>query len=416
MAKVAIIGAGPAGLFAAEFLAQNGHIVSLYDAKPTAARKFLMAGHGGLNLTHSEPLPAFLQKYRPQAPLLLQAIEQFTPHDLRAWALGLGQETFVGSSGRVFPESFKASPLLRAWLHRLSALGVTIHYNAQWIGFDNEGYLKIAQSEGRAPNTRTQHIKLDAEAVLLALGGASWPKLGSTGAWVPWLEEKGIDISRFQPSNCGFEAGFSAYFAERFKGVPLKRIALRFEQQCIEGELMIDGSGVEGGAIYALSAAIRTAICANGAASVQLDLKPDLSQQALQKRLERPRGKQSTTNFLRKCTGLSPVALALLREAGPLPTDAQSIAARIKTLTLELSAPRGLNRAISSAGGIKFTQVDKSFMLKKLAGVFVAGEMLDWEAPTGGYLLQGVFATAQAAAQGINYYLKEYKRQYSHFR
>jgi hypothetical protein len=393
----AVIGAGPAGLMAAEVLAQGGARVTIYDAMPSAGRKFLMAGRGGLNLTHSEPLSAFLARYREAAPRLEPAITEFPPDRLRAWTEELGQKTFVGSSGRVFPESFKASPLLRAWLRRLDAEGVQFAFRHRWIGWDDRGRLRF--------QTQGEHV-VEARATLLALGGASWPRLGSDRAWTDLLAAKGIAIAPLRPANCGFTVAWSDVFRDRFEGQPLKGAEFRFADQAIRGEAIITRTGIEGGAIYALSAELREAIATAGGATLSIALRPDLAAGDLSARLSAPRGKQSLSNFLRKAVNLSPVAIGLLQEAAigsgdllaSLPPD--KLAALINAVPIKLTGAAPIARAISTAGGIAFDEFDDGYMLHKLPGVFVAGEMLDWEAPTGGYLLQASFATGAAAGRG----------------
>ena len=385
-----MVGAGPAGLAAAEALAAAGRRVVIYDAAPSPARKFQLAGRGGLNLTHSEPLPAFLGRYGRAAERLAGAIAPFSPADLSAWAEGLGETTFVGSSGRVFPKSFKATPLLRAWLKRLDGLGVRLLPRRRLIGIDPGGGLQFIGPEGREGAMPA--------AVVLALGGASWPRLGGDGAWTGWLAAAGVAVAPLRPANCGFRVAWSKHLRERFAGAPLKAIALSHGGRTVRGEAMIDRDGVEGGAVYALSAALRDAIERDGSATLVVDLKPDLEVAALAARLKRRPG-ESTSTLLRRA-GLTPAAIALAREVGPLPDAADALAARIEQVEIPLTAPAPIERAISSAGGVKWEEIDEAFMLRKLPGVFVAGEMIDWEAPTGGYLLQACFATGRAAGQG----------------
>jgi uncharacterized flavoprotein (TIGR03862 family) len=397
--SVAIIGAGPAGLMAAEVLANGGANVTVYDAMPTAGRKFLMAGRGGLNLTHSEPLAQFLSRYREAMPHLKAAIDAFPPDALRDWSEALGQPTFVGSSGRVFPKAFKASPLLRAWLRRLDAAGVQFAFRHRWIGWDANGRLLFQTPD--APRA------VDARATVLALGGASWPRLGSDGAWVETLAAKGVTISPLQPANSGFTVAWSDTFRDRFEGQPLKATALSFGPHSVRGEAIVTRTGIEGGAIYALSAELREAIQREGQATLHIGLRPDLKFDDLTARLSAPKGKQSLSNFLRKAAHLSPVAIGLLQEAAKAsglslasmpPAD---LARLVNAVPIRLTGVAPIARAISSAGGISFGEIHENFMLRRLPGVFAAGEMLDWEAPTGGYLLQASFATGAAAGRGV---------------
>ena len=393
-ASATVIGAGPAGLIAAEKLASAGLRVTLYDRMPAPGRKLLLAGRGGLNLTHSEELPRFLTRYGDAPPILRRAIEAFPPEALRAWCEGLGQPTFVGSSGRVFPKSFKASPLLRAWLRRLSDLGVRFAFRHLWIGWDENGRFRFVHGE--------EEVAAATDVTILALGGASWPRLGSDAGWVPLLQQRGVPVTRLRPANCGFVAQWSDAF-RRFEGAPLKRIAIGFAGRQVHSEAMVTRDGLEGGAIYALSAPIRDAVDADGAATITIDLRPDVTAEALAQRLAAPRGKQSLANVLRKAAKLSPVAVGLLREAaGPsLATiGGNGLAALIKAVPIRLVATQPIAKAISTAGGISFEALDDRFMLRTCPGVFAAGEMLDWEAPTGGYLLQASFATGIAAAEG----------------
>ena len=401
---VAIIGAGAAGLMAAEVLAQGGAQVTVYDAMPSAGRKFLMAGRGGLNLTHSEPLPAFLARYREAAPHLAAAIEAFSPQALRDWSDALGQETVVGSSGRVFPKAFKASPLLRAWLRRLDSMGVRLALRHRWTGWDEHNRLLFQTPNG-------QHA-IEPHATVLALGGASWPRLGSDGAWAEILAARGLQISRLRPANSGFTVAWSDIFRDRFEGQPLKGVALAFDAHSVRGEAIVTRAGIEGGAVYALSAELREAVD-KSSTTLHVALRPDLDTKALIAKVSAPKGKQSLSNFLRKAGGLSPVAIGLLQEAAkasgtPLgslsPADLANL---INAVPIELTGVAPIARAISTAGGIAFSELDADFMIRRLPGVFAAGEMLDWEAPTGGYLLQASFATGVAAGRGALKYLAE---------
>lgn len=393
---VAIIGGGPAGLFAAEILSRAGISVSLHDRMATMGRKFLMAGRGGLNLTHSEPLDAFLGRYGAARGFLASAIEAFPPQALRDWCRELGQPTFVGSSGRVFPEALKASPLLRAWLARLQEQGVALHAGSDWLGWDDSGRLRFRRRDG------SEEIETP-DAIFLALGGASWPRLGSDGGWVERLARRGVEISPLRPANCGFCIEWSPVFRERFAGQPLKPLALSFGSSTVRGEAMIAAYGIEGGAIYALSSALREAVERDGKAELRLDLCPDRALPDLIRLLSKPRKAQSHSTFLKKTLNLSPQAINLLREVtGPaLPDKAEVLAGLIHSLPLSLTGTASIERAISSAGGIALPELDERWMLKRLPGVFAAGEMLDWEAPTGGYLLQATFASARAAALGL---------------
>jgi uncharacterized flavoprotein (TIGR03862 family) len=403
--KVAVIGAGPAGLMAAEVMAQGGAQITIYDAMPSAGRKFLMAGRGGLNLTHSEPLPAFLMRYGAATPHLAPAIEAFSPGDLRAWSEALGQPTFVGSSGRMFPQSFKASPLLRAWLRRLDGMGVQLALRHRWIGWDDERRLLFRTPDGERV--------VDRCATVLALGGASWPRLGSDGAWVETLSANGVQVAALRPANCGFTIAWSEIFKDRFEGQPLKGVALSFGSHAVRGEAMITRSGIEGGAVYALSSQLREAIIAAGEAVLQVALRPEIAVAELVARLEAPRGKQSLSTFLRKAAHLSPAAIGLLQEAAIASgvslasLSPASLAGLINAVPIRLGGMAPIARAISSAGGISFEELDADFMIRRLPGVFAAGEMLDWEAPTGGYLLQASFATGAAAGRGALQWLRQ---------
>jgi uncharacterized flavoprotein (TIGR03862 family) len=365
---------------------------------PSAGRKFLMAGRGGLNLTHSEALPAFLTRYGAAATLLAPAIDAFPPDRLRQWSEALGQPTFVGSSGRVFPQAFKASPLLRAWLRRLDAMGVQFAFRHRWTGWDDEGRLLFQTADGQ----RT----VEASATVLALGGGSWPRLGSDGAWVDTLEAKGVTISPLRPANCGFTVTWSNIFRNRFEGQPLKGIELSFGPHRVRGEAIITRTGIEG-AIYALSRDLREAIAVSGQAALNIALRPELKMDELIARLSTPKGKQTYSNFLRKAVHLSPVAIGLLQEAAIASGASLSslstvnLAGLINAVPLRLTGTAPIGRAISTAGGISFAELDGDFMIRRLPGVFASGEMLDWEAPTGGYLLQASFATGAAAGQAV---------------
>ncbi|MHC3125841.1 NAD(FAD)-utilizing dehydrogenase [Brevundimonas sp. GN22] len=394
--RVVIIGAGPAGLMAAEQLADQGHDVTVHDQMPSVARKFLMAGRGGLNLTHSEPRERFDRRYGEAQPQVADWLDDFDAQALRTWADGLGAETFIGTSGRVFPKAMKASPLLRAWLARLARKGVTIKTRSRWTGWHGDA-LAFDELDGSS--------EVVADAVILALGGASWVKLGSDAAWVPWLNAKGVDVRPFQPANVGFEVDWSPLLVERFAGHPLKNIGITFSGHTARGEAILSGYGLEGGAVYALSAVVREAIARQGEVMVHIDLRPDQTLSQLANRLDKPRGKNSLSNHLRKSLHLDPAFIGLMREAGPLPEEAMALAQLIKAVPVRLKAPRGLERAISSAGGIGRDQYNRELMLNALPGVFVCGEMLDWEAPTGGYLLQACFASAVRASRGVQRYL-----------
>ncbi len=393
MPQVAVIGGGPAGLIAAETLAKAGVTVTVYDRMPSVGRKFLLAGRGGLNLTHSEPLDVFRGRYGEAADRLEPLIQAFPPGALTAWAESLGQPTFVGSSGRVFPKSLKASPLLRAWLGRLADLGVTIRTRHEWTGWAAGGSLNF-----RTPVGTTQ---VQADAVILALGGASWPRLGSTGDWTGPLTEHGATINTLRPANAGFDIAWSDIFRDRFAGQPLKGVAVTSGRSRLRGEALITRHGVEGGAVYALSAVLRETIAAEGAATLWFDLRPEVREPDLAAKIASTPASQSWSNRLRKA-GLSPLEISLVRElhGGGLPTDAADLAKAIKGVRLTLTAIRPIERAISTAGGVAFESLDDHLMLQARPGVFLAGEMLDWEAPTGGYLLQASFATGVAAAQG----------------
>lgn len=388
MTKTAIIiGAGPAGLMAAEQLCAAGFSVDVYEAMATPGRKFLRAGIGGLNLTHSEPMEAFVPRYGAEAPRFAPWLAEFGPEQLRAWASGLGVYTFVGSSGRVFPKYMKAAPLLRAWLRRLGEQGARLHVRHRWLGWDGE-QLRFA--------TPTGEISARAHVIVLALGGGSWPQLGSDGSWVDVLAAQGVAVAPLKPTNCGFDAAWSDHFRDRFAGHPVKSVGLSFGGRRLKGEFVITRTGIEGGSIYALSAALRDAT----APVLELDLKPDWSMEKLTAALDKPQGSRSLANHLERTIGMKGVSAGLLRELGwPLPEGPAAQAARIKALPLPLQGARPMAEAISTAGGICFDALTDGLMLKAKPGVFVAGEMLDWEAPTGGYLLTGCFTTGWIAGR-----------------
>ena len=400
---IAVIGAGPAGLMAAEAAAAAGRSVVLFDAMPSPGRKFLMAGRGGLNLTHSEPYGRFLGRYGDAADKLAPMLDAFPPEALLAWAADLGVETFVGSSGRVFPVGLKASPLLRAWLARLTRAGVRLETRRRWTGIAADGALSFVDPAGIG-------YPVEAAATVLALGGGSWARLGSDGAWVETLAALGIASRPFRAANCGFAIAWPAEFALRHAGTPLKNIALTLGETRVRGEAVVTGYGIEGGAVYALGALPHRALAADGSARLRLDLKPDLSLEALAARLNRPRRGASLSSFLRKAANLPPVAAALLRATmpGAVAGTPGQMAAALKALPLVLTGTGPLDRAISTAGGVAWAELGPDLQLRARPGLFVAGEMLDWEAPTGGYLLQACFATgrwagaaaARAAGQG----------------
>lgn len=399
---VAVIGGGPAGLMAAEVLVEAGITVDLYDAMPSVGRKFLMAGKGGMNISHAEPFDKFLSRYGARRAYIEPMLDEFTPQALCEWVQGLGIETFIGSSGRVFPADMKAAPLLRAWLHRLRVAGVNFYMRHRWLGWieDENTTLNFATPEGE------RKIKVD--AVVLALGGGSWPKLGSTGAWVSLLAQRGVLVVPLKPSNCGFDIGWSEHFRNRFSGQPLKSVCVYFSNaESVEvrqqGELVITVNGLEGGVIYSLSALLRDEIAATGFADIHLDLLPEKELPLLIDKMSQARGKNSMANYLRKRVGIDGVKAGLLREIVPASDfdNPVRLCSAIKALPIKLIAARPIDEAISSAGGIAFEAVDEHLMIRSMPGVFCAGEMLDWEAPTGGYLLSACFATGRAAGLGV---------------
>lgn len=367
--------------------------MTVYEQKPSVGRKLLMAGRGGLNITHSESLDRFIGRYGAAAERLAPLLRAFPPEQLRDFCAELGEETFVGSSGRVFPKSFKASPLLRAWLARLAALGVTIATRHRFEGFTESGELLMSANG--------EILRVQADATILALGGASWPRLGSDGTWKNILLERGVGVAPLAPANCGVIIDWPDSFADSFEGQPLKTIALRHGAARAAGDIVVTRKGLEGGPVYALSSALREAVARNGTAALHVDLRPNSPIEALARKLGRPRDKASLANFLRKAIGLSKLEIALLRVAArPFPATPEGLAALVKGAPLKVVATAGLERAISCAGGVRFEGLDENLMLEKIPGVFVAGEMLDFDAPTGGYLLQAAFATGFAAACG----------------
>ncbi len=398
-ASAVVIGGGPAGLMAAETLVNGGAKVDVYDAMPSVGRKFLLAGKGGLNLTHAERPEKFMARYGAQAAAVAPWLTAFGPQQLRDWAQDLGIDTFVGSSQRVFPKAMKAAPLLRAWLHRLRAAGVRFHVRQRWTGWTEAGALRFTTAQGECT--------VNATCTVLALGGGSWARLGSDGAWAPLLAARGIPIAPLQPANCGFDTAWSAHFRERYAGQPVKAVMASCPDasgvmQRRAGELMIADYGVEGSLIYALSAPLRDTIATQGHALLHLDLAPDKEATRVAAEVAHPRGSRSWSSHLQSKVGITGVKAGLLREhlGAAHYTDPARVAAAIKSLPLRLTAARPLNEAISSAGGIRFDALDEQLMLKALPGVFCAGEMLDWEAPTGGYLLTACFASGRAAGVG----------------
>ena len=399
--KVIIVGGGPAGLMSAQIIASAGHQVKIYDAMPNFGRKFLLAGRGGLNLTHSQSFEKFVKNYFENQDWLEPCIKEFDANDLQKWCHELGQETFVGSSGRVFPKSMKTSPLLRSWLRKLDNLGVKFFPNHQWLGFDNQDLI--------FKNRENNLIHEKSDATLLALGGASWPQLGSNGKWVDILSNYDVKIAKLEPANCGFIVNWSDYFKQKFAGTPLKSIAITHNNITHKGEFIITKNGIEGNAVYALSSYLRETIKKDGKAILYLDLRPEMSLENLEKKLA-IQNKKSFSNYLQKA-GFANYTNSLLRELIGLDkinnANSRELANYLKNLPITLIATSDINRAISSAGGIKKESLDDNFMLKNLAGVFAVGEMLDWEAPTGGYLLQACFSTAVRASKGVLNFLEK---------
>ncbi|HUE97903.1 MAG TPA: TIGR03862 family flavoprotein [Anaerolineales bacterium] len=398
--SVAIIGGGPAGLMAAEVISARGAHVDVYDSMPSLGRKFLMAGKSGLNITHSEPFERFVSRYGKRRAQIEPMLKTFGPDELRAWVHGLGIETFVGTSGRVFPAvvGMKASPLLRAWLKRLDASGVTVHLRHRWTGFLADKSLHFESPNGEKTT--------QANAVVLALGGGSWSRLGSDGAWVNWLKESGVEVEPLRPSNCGFDVDWTLHFREKFEGQPIKSVVLSFGSFRQQGEFIVTKEGVEGSLVYAASALLRDEIDARGSTVMTLDLAPDRSPEWLLQRLSKPRGSRTMASHLEKTVGIKGVKAGLLREFVSKEdfaseASAERLAHFIKNLPIPLIATRPLDEAISSAGGVTFESLDEDLMLRSIPGVFCAGEMLDWEAPTGGYLLTACFASGYTAGNGV---------------
>jgi len=397
--KIAIIGGGPAGLMAAESASAAGAQVDLYDAMPSVGRKFLLAGKGGLNLTHSEPVEQLLSRYGARRTLMAPLLAAFGPDALRAWVKGLGIDTFVGSSGRVFPKDMKSAPLLRAWLRRLRQAGIRFHVRHRWRGWDAQGALQFDSPEGK--------LFVRPDAVILALGGGSWPQLGSDAAWVPWLAQRGVSVSPLRPANCGFDIAWTEIFKNKFAGHPVKSVALKIQtpaggEKWQQGEFVVTSTGMEGGVVYSMSALLREEIAAKGTAMLRLDLAPDRDVSRLTNDLAKPRGKKTMATHLERRVGITGVKAGLLREVVSKEdfSDPAKLAAAIKSLPLKLVATRPLSEAISTAGGVLFEALDARLMLRDLSGVFCAGEMLDWEAPTGGYLLTACFASGYVAGTG----------------
>lgn len=393
----AVIGGGPAGLMASEVLAGAGFAVTVFDQRRSLGRKFVLAGRGGLNITHGEPLDTFVSRYGAARPRLEAALRRFGPDELRGWCADLGEPTFVGSSGRVFPESLRATPLLRAWLRRLTDLGVRFAPQHRWLGFGDGEHTAISRFMDGDGNTIESHT----DVTVMALGGASWPRVGGDGSWLAGFETAGVAVTPLAAANCGIRVRWSATFLERFEGQPLKNVRLAVDDEAARGDCVVTADGLEGGPVYRHSSALRVAIARDGSATISVDLQPDLTIGGLGARLDKRRPKDSISNWLRRA-GIGPLHLGVLREAtgNHLPSSPEDLANLIKTTSLVVEALAPIERAISTAGGVSLDEVDDSFMLHRLPGVFVAGEMLDWEAPTGGYLLQGCFSTGVAAAVG----------------
>jgi uncharacterized flavoprotein (TIGR03862 family) len=401
-ATAMVVGGGPAGLMCAEVLASAGVAVTVYEHMPSVGRKLLLAGRSGLNLTHSEPIEQLLARYGAGTEHVAAAVHAFEPQDLRSWSASLGEPTFVGSTGQVFPASLRAPPLLRAWLARLAELGVTLEVRHRWLGWAaaSDGNIDPRRSRFSSPDGST--VEVTSDVTVLALGGASWPRVGSDGGWVEALRAAQVKVNPLRPANCGMRIEWTQHFADRFAGSPLKNVAIGFDGVWVRGDATITKHGIEGGPIYTQSAALRDSMDLDGQCTMAIDLHPDLTADQLSERLGRRRPKDSVATFLRRTIDLPPVSISLLREAtgNRLPTDPNSLARLVKAVPLVIESTMPIDRAISSAGGISLDEIDASFMLRRVPGTFVAGEMLDWEAPTGGYLLQASFSTAVAAARG----------------
>ncbi len=407
--SAAVVGGGPAGLMAAEVLSCAGLAVTVYEHMPSVGRKLLLAGRSGLNLSHSEPIDDLLARYGHSADRLEAAVRAFGPPELRAWCASLGEPTFVGSTGQVFPASLRATPLLRAWLARLALAGVAIEVRRRWLGWAPvpDGTVDVQRSLFGSPDGIT--VEVISDVTVLALGGASWPRVGSDGGWVAEFRRAGVDVTELRAANCGIRVDWTGHFIERFAGVPLKNVAVAVDGRTVRGDVMVTRHGLEGSPVYAQSATIRDVIARDGHCIVDFDLQPDVSVEGLRDRLGRRRPKDSLATSLRRVVGLTPVAVSFLREAtgNRVPTDPAQLAMLIKAAPMAIEATMPIDRAISSAGGVALGELDDAFMLRRLPGAFVAGEMIDWEAPTGGYLLQASFSTAVAAARGAVAWLTE---------